>query len=370
MPGPAPEIADDLGAQDLVLSIRQNVQVLSQMGDQELQFGYRRIPVKAYCKALTDFAARLENDPTQLTRVHEFFDFYYVYGQNAWSDIFLTSYFEPEISASRVRTLQFSEALLKRPADLLEVNFQSLDDRFRDMGPLRGRMETPSSKVPSKVVPYYSRKEISEGALSRRGLEIAYVDAVDAFTLQIQGSGTLIFGDGQRLPVRYADQNGHKYQAIGKFLLDQIPLEKITLDRIESHLRGLDMTARTTLMNLNPSYVFFQPATRTDPLKPVGSLGAEVIPGRTLAVDSRYFPKGAMVYLQFEKPDFAAGAGAEEPAWTKASRFAFDQDSGGAIRGAGRADLFWGTGKEAKKAAGVMKQRARLFYLFPKGSGI
>jgi membrane-bound lytic murein transglycosylase A len=274
----------------------------------------------------------------------------------------LTSYFEPEIVGDLHRTDAFSAPLLKRPRDLIEIATSRFDERLADVGSLRGRLWNDPQRGRPVLVPYYSRAEIQNGALKGKDLELCWVDPIDAFVLQIQGSGTIFLPGDRRLRVGYADQNGHPYHAIGKFLTEAIPLEKMSLFSIESHLKALPIPDAHAVMNKNPSYVFFDTLDGS----PKTSLGNSVFPGRTIATDSRYFPKGALAFLQFKKPVFESPEATEPNRWESVSRFVFDQDTGGAIRGGGRADLFWGSGVEAKRYAGYIKDPATLFYLVPK----
>jgi len=191
---------------------------------------------------------------------------------------------------------------------------------------------------------------------------LAWVDPIDAFFLEIQGSGVVKFPNGKELRLGYAAQNGHPYVPIGKHLIGVIPKEKITLRAIEDHLRSLPPEESRKIMNLNPSYVFFRKLQGAG----LTYFGTEVSAGRTIATDQAFFPKGALAYLEFEKPNFSSAVDAEPVSWTKTARFVFDQDTGGAIRGPHRVDLFWGKGSDAKQAAGVMKGKGRLVYMVPR----
>jgi membrane-bound lytic murein transglycosylase A len=219
--------------------------------------------------------------------------------------------------------------------------------------------------VKDRVVPFFTREEIDgRRALAGKSLELAWVDPIDAFFLQIQGSGTVVLPHGEEIFIVYADKNGHRYEAIGKFLKDQIAPQKVTMQRLEAKLRSMSPVERDTILFMNPSYVFFNRSKQ----RAITAIGAPATPGRTIAADPRFAPKGALAYLQFEKPVF----GPQEPSpsdpqrFEPAARFVIDQDSGGAITGTDRIDLFWGRGDEAKKYAGVMQNRARIIYLAPR----
>lgn len=360
----APQVADDRGRQELVSVLSEHAAFLTNRSDMRMRFGAKEILATDYARALQaviSFDSQAETDEAFFEFIENEFEFLEVYGNSSWGEILLTSYFEPELEGSPKPTGRFSESLLRRPDDLVEVLSSKYDDRLSDAGSLRGRLWRDPQRKRDTLIPYYSRSEIQGGALKGRGLELAWVDPVDAFFMHIQGSGTIVLPGDQKIRLGYSDQNGQMYHSIGKFLLAAIPLEKMSLYSIESHLRGLSAKEAQDLMNRNPSFIFFEPLNGP----PKTSLGNTVFPGRTIATDSRYFPKGALAFMQFKKPLFSPDQ-AEPIGWEPVTRFVLDQDTGGAIRGGGRADLFWGSGPEAKKHAGFVKDKANLTYLFPK----
>jgi membrane-bound lytic murein transglycosylase A len=216
-------------------------------------------------------------------------------------------------------------------------------DHFHDHQ-ARGRL------VDHKIMPYYTREQIdSEHALQGKALEICYVEPFDAFNLQIQGSGVVVLDKGERLRINYAERNGHPYQAVGKFLKTLMPDVKITMPVIEKYVHSLTPRESQGFLNQNPSYVFFQVAGESA----VTFVGLPAVAGRTIATDPAFFPKRALAFLATSQP-------------IPATRFVLDQDTGGAIKGGGRVDLFWGSGPDAGAVAGVMQQEGRLYYLLPK----
>jgi membrane-bound lytic murein transglycosylase A len=365
-----PFIADDLGAQNFVQSLEAQVTFLeSARVGETFSFGPVTVPTKAYIKELRGL---LDWSKTQAGLVDSIWDklaaeysFLEVYGSQSWGRILLTSYFEPEIEGSLARTDTFSQPLYKAPADIIDVATSAYDERFSDIGSMKGRMAMDEKLGKLRLFPYHTRKQIDgpDAVLKSKRLELCYTHPVDAFFMQVQGSGTILLPNQQRLRLGYADQNGHKYHSIGKFLTDIIPLKEMSLFRIERYLHTLPPDEAQSVLFKNPSYVFFRPLDGPA----VTSLGNAVFAGRTIATDGRYFPKGALAFLQFRRPVFASDIGDEVSDWQPVSRFVFDQDTGGAIRGGGRADLFWGTGDVAKRFAGVIKDdHARLYYLVPK----
>ncbi len=363
-PTSAPRLADDLGRVEFTAALERQAAFLATLKPEtELRFGPRVVVMGEYARALDNLVRQSKEMPSDeafFRRVESQFEFYEVYGGKRWGEILLTSYFEPEIPGSLTKTETFSTPLLKRPDDLIEVAASKFDDRLIDAGTLRGKMWRDPERKRDVLVPYFTRGEIDSGVLAPRKLELAWVDPVDAFFMQIQGSGTVLLSGDRRLRLGYSDQNGHMYHSIGKFLTDIIPLEKMTLLAIESHLKAIPREQAKLVMDRNPSFVFFDKLDGA----PKTSIGNGVFPGRTIATDTRYFPKGALGFLKFKRPVFA-GSDPEPSQWEEVSRFVFDQDTGGAIRGGGRADLFWGSGDEAKRYAGFIKDNARLYYLVP-----
>jgi membrane-bound lytic murein transglycosylase A len=207
-------------------------------------------------------------------------------------------------------------------------------------------------------VPFYSRTEIDGPARPLQGDEILWVDdRNDLFFLHIQGSGRVQLPNGTTVNVGYADQNGHPYVSIGKVLIDRGELEKedVTLFSIRDWLRKHSDRAQA-LLNENPSYVFFAVLDGIE-TGPIGSLNVPLTAERSAAVDPDTIPLGTPVWIETELPD------AEKTAFR---RLFLAQDTGGAIKGAVRADIFWGHGERAEHMAGTMKQAGRIFALLPK----
>ena len=212
-------------------------------------------------------------------------------------------------------------------------------------------------------MPYYSRKQIEiDKVLEGRGLEIAWLkDPVDADILQIQGSGRLKLPDGRTIRVGYAAKNGLPYRAIGRFLWKKglLKREKISMQAIRKYLSEHPKLIDEVL-NYDPSYVFFNIMESG----PYGNINVQLTPGRSMALDARLFPKGALCFISTKKP--VIDASGRITRWVTFSRFVLNQDTGGAIKGAGRADIFWGNDNYAQIAAGHMKQMGKLFFLVKK----
>jgi membrane-bound lytic murein transglycosylase A len=264
-----------------------------------------------------------------------------------------TGYYEPLLRGSRVRKPPYLYALYAPPDDLLVIDLAAINPDLKDMR-LRGRIEG------RRVVPYWSRAEIERGMAPVSGKEIVWVDdSIEAFFLEVQGSGRVQLDSGDTLRLNYADQNGHPYQSIGRWLLDRGELKQG-----EASMQGIKAWARANptrleeLLNQNPSYVFFREQPAGDPAAgPIGAQGVALTPERSIAVDPRYTPLGAPVFVATTFPNTD----------TRLERLVIAQDTGGAIRGPVRADYFWGFGAEAGTQAGRMRQTLRMWVLLPKG---
>ncbi|MFN3459409.1 MAG: murein transglycosylase A [Oceanibaculum sp.] len=268
---------------------------------------------------------------------------------NDAADGLFTGYYEAELRGALQRSDHYPVPLHRRPDDLVMVDLGQFREELKGQR-IAGRV------VGGNLRPYEDRKAIVEGALDPRKLEIVWVDdPVDAFFLQIQGSGRVTLEDGRVMRLGYAGQNGHPYVAIGRELIARGALtrENVSMQSIRAWLAANPGEA-AALMNANPSYVFFRELPGEGP---VGAQGAALTPLRSLAVDRRFVPLGTPVWLDTEHPD---------PAGARLRRLVVAQDVGGAIRGPVRGDLFWGHGDVAADMAGRMKSSGRYYLLLPK----
>jgi membrane-bound lytic murein transglycosylase A len=264
----------------------------------------------------------------------------------------ITGYYEPLLHGSRTKSARFRYPLYAVPPDLLVVDLSSVYPDLKHKR-LRGKLDG------NRVVPYLSREEIDTNPAPLKGNELVWVDdAIDAFFLQIQGSGQVELDKGGRIRVGYADQNGHPFRSLGRALIDrgEIPPERASMQGIKDWARSHPRKVQEFL-NANPSYVFFRELPGDLP-GPLGSLGVPLTPERSLAIDPRVIPLGAPVYLATTWPNTS------EPLL----RLMVAQDTGGAIAGGVRADFFWGFGDEAGALAGRMRQAGRMWVLWPKGA--
>lgn len=275
------------------------------------------------------------------------------------ADGLVTGYYEPLLKGDRVRTARARYPLYAAPDDLITVDLASVYPELKNLR-LRGRL------VGNKLVPYPTRKEIEAaangGSNGFKGKPIAWAeDPVELFFLQVQGSGRIELPDGSHMRVGYADQNGYPYQSIGKLLIErgELKLEQASMQGIKAW-GAKHPDKLPELLASNPSFVFFRELPDGLP-GPLGSLGVPLTGGRSIAVDPKFIPLGAPVFLATTQPNSA------QPL----NRLVMAQDSGSAIRGGVRADFFWGFGNQAGELAGRMKQRGRMWVLLPRSmSGI
>ncbi len=300
-------------------------------------------------------AAALAVNPTDEKSVRAFYESQFIPHQLRNLDGSLqgtvTGYYEPLLKGSRTRSGPYQTALYRAPEDLLTIDLGGLYPELKHMR-LRGRL------VGNKVVPYPGRAELAQQNLLA-GRELLWVDdPVEAFFLQVQGSGR-VFIENTRETVRvaYADQNGHPYRSIGRYLVDQgeLTLDQASMQGIKAWVAA-NPARRQELLNTNPSFVFFREEKIADPAKgPKGALGVPLTPHRSIAIDPQFVSLGAPVFVSTTLPNAA------QPL----RRLMLAQDTGGAIRNPVRADCFWGFGAEAGELAGRMKQAGQMWVLLP-----
>lgn len=265
----------------------------------------------------------------------------------------VTGYYEPLVQASRGRGGAYQWPLYAPPDDLLTIDLGSVYPALVGKR-VRGKL------VGKRVVPYDTRAQIA--ADPKKPPVIVWVnDPVDAFFLQVQGSGRARLPDGSVVRLAYADHNGRPYMSIGRWLAEQgqMPLSQASMQNIKAWARSHPGRVQE-MLDANPAVVFFKEESIVDPdLGPAGSYGVPLIGGRSIAVDASFVPLGTPVFLATDYP------GTGKPL----DRLVFAQDTGTAIRGAGRADYYWGFGSDAGELAGRMKQRGEMWVLWPKQAG-
>jgi membrane-bound lytic murein transglycosylase A len=306
---------------------------------------------RAPCDAVQQAAQQASGIDARATRalLEQWFEPFRASGRDGPEAGLFTGYYEPELQGSRTRDARHRVPLMKRPEDLVMVELGDFRADWRGER-IAGRV------VGGALKPYPDRHAIEQGALANRNLELFWVeDAIDAFFLQIQGSGRIALPDGSTVRIGYAAQNGHPYVAIGRPLLERGALERgnVSLRTIRAWLMAHPDEA-AGVMDLNPSYVFFREIPGEGP---VGAQGVALTAMRSLAVDPKFMPLGVPLWLDIDAPQEPGG---------RLRRLVIAQDTGGAIRGPVRGDLFCGTGVAAGERAGAMQQRGGYVLLLPK----
>jgi membrane-bound lytic murein transglycosylase A len=337
--GARPLLLDDGDLASLREAIGQSLSWLSRQPEgQLLSFGSRVLTIAEQRASMLRMLRLLADGPSAEILHHRVlaeFDLVKSIGRDDGA-VLVTGYHEPIIEAAEAPSAHYRVPILAAPPDLPE--------------PGRGR--------------YWTRTEIEQGRLNGVIRPLAWArDPVDVFFMEIEGSGTLRFPDGRELRVGYAATNGHPYRSIGRLLIQEgrISREAMTMRALRDWLTANPGEVERVLRH-NESYVFFRPRSGS----PVGSLGVELTPGRSIATDPRVFPRSALAFVRTIRPFLTADG---VVVWRSVNRFVLNQDAGGVIRGPGRMDIFWGRGPEADLAASEMKEPGELFFVVPRAQG-
>ncbi len=351
-----PLLEDDLGYDSLAPAIDRSVHYLKQLpAEKGFVLCGQEYPVSWLIESLLAFKRIIEEKPSSQTltaTLKKQFTLCQARGSGAGQRMFLTGYFEPFFKASLTRTATYRYPLYRKPPDL--VSLPGGKGREKKTG----RMENGS------LVPYPTRAEIEKGQLLT-GQELVYLaDPVDAFILHVQGSGQLQLADGSLRRVQFAAKNGQEYRSIGRLLVEKgvMRREEATMPKIVRYLKE-HPEEQEAVLHYNDSFVFFRWGDDTA-VGPMGCLGESLTPGRSVALDQDCFPPGGLAFLKTRKP--RVNAAGEIVGWEPLARFVVNQDSGSAITGPGRLDLFWGAGAYAEVAAGNMKHPGVLYFLVKK----
>jgi membrane-bound lytic murein transglycosylase A len=356
----SPKFRDDMDAGSLMLAIRRNLEFLGRLAPGSVfRYGSHEFTCKQVRESQEAFLDLISRglDEDQLSReVRKTFRVYRARGRFESGRVFFTGYFEPVYEGKLSPDETFRYPLYRSPDDLIRVDLSLFRERFKG--------ETIIARIEDKrILPYYSRSQIeAEKVLEGKGLEIAWLkDPLDVVFLHIQGSGRLRLPDGREFSVHYQASNGQPYRSIGRYMVERgfLGREEMSMQAIKRYLTE-NPEVRDEVLHHNPSYVFFQKVDKG----PLGSLGVLLTPGRSIALDPAVFPKGSLGFISCRKP--VVNDQGEIIMWTQFSRFVLNQDSGGAIKGAGRADIFWGSGPYAEAAAGHLQHDGDLYILIKK----
>lgn len=356
LPSAYPALSDDLNYEGLGRCMQMSLSYLRKVpGDRSFAFGADSYTAAHLIRSLEVFQEFIQTGPPadQLSALVKK-DFLIYRAAGLSEKVLFTGYYEPVLQGSLKETTLYRYPLYTRPEDLITVDLSAFSARYAG--------ETITGRFTGQtLVPYYDRKTIENREVFK-GRALAWVgDPVDLFFLHIQGSGKIVLDTGKTLNVHYHAANGHPYRSIGKILIDQgkIPKAEISMQAIRAYLKS-HPEEQEAVLSANPSYVFFK--TETD--GPLGNLNVPLTPGRSIAVDRKIFPPAALMYIQTQKPVMTEAG--RIGAWEDFGRFALNQDTGGAITGPGRADIFWGNGPYAELAAGHLQHRGDMYFIVLK----
>ena len=355
-----PEFSDDMDYDGLEHGILQSMLYLNKVpDDRTFRFDEDVFDAAHMIRSMEHFLDFIKTRPSIQDLRKYISSNYLVYrsvGSGNPGQVFFTGYYEPSLEGSLEKSTEYRFPIYARPSDLTMIDLSLF------LPELKGK-KIIGRYTDQTVVPYYDRNDIEyKGALEDKTREIAWLkDRIDLFFLQIQGSGKICLDNGEIIHVHYHATNGRPYRSIGKLLIDtgKIPREEMSMQKIRAYLHDYPEEVETVLIH-NPSYVFF----KIEEDGPIGYLEVKLTPGRSIALDRRLFPRAGLAFIKTDKP-LINGSG-KIYQWSAFSRFVLNQDTGGAINGPGRADLFWGNGIYAEIAAGHMQHHGTLYFLVLK----
>jgi membrane-bound lytic murein transglycosylase A len=355
--GAYPLFSDRLAFNHLDNAIKTSLDYLGKLPpDQQIAFGadtYTVAHLKRSLKVFQAFIARRPSTEKLNTFVADYFLVYRSTGRPDRKDVLFTGYYEPILQGRRSPDKKFSVPVHSRPADLLDIDLSLFAPDLKGRR-IIGRREGRT------VVPYFDRGQIRQQAdFNRIAPPVAWLrDEVDLFILQIQGSGRVDFGDGSFAYIQFNGSNGLPYRSVGRMLIDtgKIAAKDMSMKAIRNYLRRHPME-KAAIMDYNPRYVFFHEGSGP----PVGTLGVPLTAMRSIAVDRKVIPMAALAFFTTDLADVDTRGNIT--GWSPYNGFALTQDTGSAITGPGRVDIFWGHGLQAEVGAGHLKHSGRLYLL-------
>jgi len=351
-------LVDDLDADSLKRAIKQSLAFYERVPpERTYKLGHLQVRADLLKATLIEFLNLMNSGSLDSKTISKKFDVYRFRQAKEETNLFLTGYYEPILQGRLERNAEYRYPLYSVPPDLLTIDLNSFNPELYAGKTLRGRL------VGKRVVPYFTRAEIDgQGKLDEQGCEMVWLqDLIDVFFLQIQGSGMIQLPAGKFVRVGYAASNGRPYRSIGKYLLNKgvMNREEISLQSIRAYLKAHPEVIDEVLWH-NESYVFFRWVEEG----PLGSLNVPLTGGRSIATDPEFFPRGGIAFLESEQPRLD-GTG-QVTAWEPLHRWVLNQDTGGAIKGSKRADLFCGSGERAEQIAGRLKHPGTIYFLIKK----
>jgi len=356
-----PDFTDDIGYKNIDTSIRTSISYLEKIdGERKFFFGDDNYSAAHLIESLLVFSDFINDNPT-VSDLNKFirvrYNVYQAAGLDNKRGALFTGYFEPVLKGSLLGGKEFPFPLYTIPDDLVFVDLGGFSNELKGKR-IVGRISGNS------LVPYYDREEIEfKNAIIGKAEKIVWVKSrIDRFFLQIQGSGRILLDTGESINVHYHASNGREYKSIGNLLINDgiIPAGNMSMQKIYSYLENNPHEVRRVL-TYNPSFVFF----KTEDEGPLGCINVKLTPERSIATDRDIFPQAALAYIESFKP-ITDQNNTKVIAWEDMKRFVQNQDTGGAIKGSGRVDFFWGNGAYAGLAAGHMQHMGKLFFLVLK----
>ncbi|MGD9878012.1 murein transglycosylase A [Desulfococcus sp.] len=360
-PSSFPEFSDDMAFEGITESLSESLKYLKRVpADTAFRFGSDVYDAPHMIRSLERFQAFIAKRPDRSV-LSDFIRSHYRVYRSVGGDtgrMLFTGYYEPFLQGSLSRKAGYAHPIYGPPEDLAVLDLSDFSEKLaghKIVGRVAGKT----------FVPYHDRNEIDgEGVLLGKAPVLVWVaDPVALFFLQIQGSGKVFLDDGDVLNIHYHSSNGRPYRSIGNLLIreNKIPQAEMSMQRIRAYLNTHPGEVER-IFNYNPSYVFFS----LEKDGPYGAIRAKLTPGRSIAVDRSVFPMAGIAFIQSQKPVAASKGAGGVSKWVSFSRFVSSQDTGGAIKGPGRADLFWGSGSYAETAAGHLKHPGELYFLVLK----
>ena len=354
-----PSLVDDLDQRSLERAIDRSMEYYDRLPpERAVHFGNRLCTVAEIKESLITFRDILrtsDSDAQRAEGIRKAFDIYRSTGRDS-GEVLFTGYYEPILEGSLERMDRYRYPIYRTPDDHVVIDLGAFKEKYRGER-IVARIEE------GNVVPYFTREDIDVGrCLEGKGAELLWLsDPIDIFFLQIQGSGVVRLPEGEFIQISYEQSNGHPYSSIGRILVDEgkMTMGEVSLKGIKRYLRA-HPDEIFDILSRNESYVFFRIVEEG----PVGSLNVAVTPGRSIATDADLFPKGALAFVRLQKP--VIDEAGTIVSWEPFSRFVLNQDTGGAIKGPGRVDLFCGRGRDAEITAGHLKQEGELYFLIKK----
>jgi membrane-bound lytic murein transglycosylase A len=355
-----PKFSDDMTYDGLEHSILKSLSYFEKVPvDRLFVFGEDSYTTEHMIRSLQYFLEYIQSHPKtgDLEKfIRSNYTVYRSIGRDGKGEVLYTGYYEAHLKGSLTQSEKYRYPIYARPQDLISIDLALFNEKYAGE-------KIIARYTDQKVLPYYDRSQIDSAGVLEGNVEVvAWVeDSVDVFFLQIQGSGKVYLDDGNVFNVHYHASNGRPYRSIGKLLIDRekITVEEMSMQKIREYLDN-HPDEMEEVFNYNPSYVFF----KNEPDGPLGNINVKLTPGRSIALDRFIFPKAALCFIETEKP--VVDSAGQIQSWQHFTRFALNQDTGGAIRGPGRADIFWGNGPYAEIAAGHLKHTGRLYFLVLK----